>query len=212
MNSPILIRVMLVDDHFMVRYGLRTYLSLLNDMEFCGEAASGEEALQVFDEVKPDVVLMDLSMPGMDGVATIAELKRRHPNVRVVALTSFVDQELVQKAVRAGAIGYLMKHATMAQLTDAIRQAVQGRPSLAPEAVEALMKSTIEPHVDSELTERELEVLRLMVDGQTNQQIAKQLHISESTTRFHVGKLFSKLGVSNRTEAVRVALRLRLVA
>jgi DNA-binding NarL/FixJ family response regulator len=203
---------MVVDDHFMVRYGLRTYLSVVNDMEFCGEAASGEEALEVCIEAQPDVVLVDLMMPGMDGPTTIAEIKKRCPAIRIIALTSYVDQDLVSRVVRAGAMGYLLKHATMVQLTDAIRSAVQGRPTLAPEATEALMKSTIDPQIDSHLTQRELDVLRLMAEGKTNQQIAALLHISESTTRFHIGKLFSKLGVGNRTEAVRVALRMRLVA
>lgn len=212
MSDPAVIRVMVVDDHFMVRYGLRTYLSVVPDMEFCGEASSGDEALQVCLDARPDVVLMDLMMPGMDGPTTIAELKMRIPRLRIIALTSYVDQDLVNRVVRAGAMGYLLKHASMAQLTDAIRSAVQGKPTLAPEATEALMKSTIDPQIDTYLTERELAVLRLMAEGHTNQQIAALLHISESTTRYHVGKLFTKLAVSNRTEAVRVAIRMRLVA
>ncbi|MGL4650495.1 MAG: response regulator transcription factor, partial [Caldilineaceae bacterium] len=125
---------------------------------------------------------------------------------------SYVDQDLVHRVVRAGAMGYMLKHASMLQLTEAIRSAVEGRPTLAPEATEALMKSTYDPHFEAQLTSRELDVLRLMAEGHTNQEIATLLHISESTTRFHVGKLFTKLGVSNRTEAVRTALRLRLVA
>jgi NarL family two-component system response regulator LiaR len=205
------IRVLVVDDHFMVRYGLKTYLSVVPDMECCGEAASGVEALAICQTLKPDVVLVDLMMPDLDGADTIAEMRRICPHVRAIALTSYVDQELVQRVVRAGAMGYLLKHATMPQLTEAIRNAVQGRPTLAPEATEALMKSTVDERIDETLTTRELEVLQLMAEGKTNQEIARALNISESTARFHVGKLFAKLGVSNRTEAVRTALRLRLV-
>jgi len=212
MNEPPRIQVMIVDDHFMVRYGLKSYISLLPDMEVCGEAASGEEALQLCQELRPDVVLMDLMMPGMGGAATIAEMRKILPRTRFVALTSFVDPELVNRVIRAGATGYLLKHASMGQLMDAIRDAVQGRPTLGMEATEALMKSTVEPTGTANLTEREMDVLRLMAEGHTNLEIAQQLRISESTARFHVGKVFSKLGVSNRTEAVRTALRLHLVA
>lgn len=206
------IRVLIVDDHFMVRDGLKVFVDVLPDMECAGEASNGEEAIRVCKEVRPDVVLMDLVMPGMDGVSATETIRRQFPETRVIALTSFVDKDLVQRVVRAGATGYLLKNASMPQLSNAIRQAYEGRPTLSVEATEALMSATADPTaVGQDLTERELEVLAALGEGMTNFDIARQLSITESTTRFHITNIFMKLGVSNRTEAVRVALRLKLI-
>ena len=163
-------------------------------------------------ELQPRVVLMDLAMPGMGGVAATQTIRRECPETRVVALTSFGDPALVQEAVRAGAIGYLLKNVSGAALVDAIVAAAHGQPTLAPEALHALMEITANPAPPgSDLTEREREVLQLVAKGMTNFQIAHQIGISEATVRFHVGNILSKLEVGNRTEAVRVAIKYRLV-
>lgn len=206
------IRVLIVDDHFMVRDGLKVFVDVLPDMECVGEASNGEEAVRVCQQVRPDVVLMDLVMPGTDGVSATEAIRKQFPETRVLALTSFVDKDLVQKAVRAGATGYLLKNASMPQLASAIRQAHEGRPTLSVEATEALMSAAAEStSLGQDLTERELEVLAALGEGMTNFEIARRLTITESTTRFHITNIFMKLGVSNRTEAVRVALRLKLI-
>jgi NarL family two-component system response regulator LiaR len=206
------IRVLIVDDHFMVRDGLKVFVNVSPGMECVGEAASGEDALRLCAEVQPDVVLMDLMMPGMDGVRATELIRKQFPQTRVVALTSFAEKELVQRAVRAGATGYLLKNASMPQLAAAIRQAAEGRATLSAEATEALMSATAGPTgPEEELTPRELEVLAALGEGLTNFEIARKLTISESTARFHISNIFMKLGVSNRTEAVRLALRLKLI-
>jgi two-component system, NarL family, response regulator LiaR len=206
------IRVVIVDDHFMVRDGLKIFVDVLPDMECVGEASDGNEAIRVCQQVRPDVVLMDLVMPGMDGVSATEAIRKQLPETRVIALTSFVDKDLVQRVVRAGATGYLLKNASMPQLSNAIRQAHEGRPTLSVEATEALMSATADPTVvGQDLTERELEVLAALGEGMTNFEIARRLSITESTTRFHITNIFMKLGVSNRTEAVRLALRLKLI-
>lgn len=206
------IRVLIVDDHFMVRDGLRLFVNVSQGMECMGEAASGEEAIRLCRLDPPDVVLMDLMLPGMDGVQATAAIRREWAEVRVVALTSFADQELVQRAVRAGATGYLLKNASMPQLAAAIRQAYAGRPTLSVEASEALMRATAEETpIGKDLTARECEVLQALGEGLTNAEVARRLTISESTARFHISNVYMKLGVGNRTEAVRLALRLKLI-
>lgn len=206
------IRVLIVDDHFMVRDGLKVFVDVLPDMECVGEASNGEEAIRICQQVRPDVVLMDLVMPGVDGVSATEAIRKQFPETRVIALTSFVDKDLVQRVVRSGATGYLLKSASMPQLSNAIRQAHEGRPTLSVEATEALMSATADPtSVGQDLTERELEVLAALGEGMTNLEIARWLMITESTTRFHITNIFMKLGVSNRTEAVRLALRLKLI-
>ncbi|HSQ25793.1 MAG TPA: response regulator transcription factor [Anaerolineales bacterium] len=213
MTEANLIRVMLVDDHAVVRSGLATFLMTCDDMELVGEAASGEQAISLCEKSKPDVVLMDLVMPGMDGAAATQKLRERCPQIQVIILTSFKEQELVQGALRAGAIGYLLKDVTADELANAIRAAYAGKPTLAPEAAQALIQATRMPaeNIGFDLTEREKEVLALMVEGLNNNQIAKRLVISVSTAKFHVSSVLSKLRASSRTEAVALALQNNLV-
>lgn len=206
------VRVLVVDDHHMVRKGLAAILKSNPDLHLVGEASNGEEALSVFDEVKPDVVLMDLLMPKLDGVAVTREILKRSPDTRVIALTSYQDKELVQSALQAGATGYLLKNVTGEDLAQAIRNAYDGKTTLAPEATEVLIQATFEdPDPGEDLTPREREVLKLLADGLTNPEIAKSLSISRTTARAHVSHILGKLQVSNRSEAVALALRQKLV-
>ena len=207
-SEPKPIRVLLVDDHQVVRSGLRAFLSVFDEFEFVGEASNGREALVICPTCKPDVVLMDLLMPVMNGAEATREIRKLRLHVQVVVLTSFREETLVEEALRAGAIGYLLKDVTADELADAIRAAVKGKPTLSPEATEALIHSSLRPAVAGpDLTEREQEVLRLMVEGNSNPEIARKLVVSLSTVKFHVSSILSKLGVGSRTEAVSMALQ-----
>ena len=207
------IRVLLVDDHAVVRSGLSAFLMAFDDLELVGEASSGERALTVCQQAQPDVVLMDLVMPGMDGATATRRIREQFPQIQVLALTSFKEQDLVQGALQAGAIGYLLKDISAAALVNAIRAAYAGKPTLAPEAAQVLIQATRatgeKPGAD--LSVREREVLGLMVQGLNNTQIAERLVISTSTAKFHVSSILSKLGASSRTEAVSIALQNHLV-
>lgn len=207
------IRVMLVDDHAVVRSGLSTFLMTCEDMELVGEASDGKRALEMCPRVKPDVVLMDLVMSGMDGATATRLIRETCPDIQVIALTSFKEQELVQGALQAGAIGYLLKDISAAELANAIRAAYAGKPTLAPEAAQVLIQATRLPaeKIGFDLTEREREVLGLMVQGLNNNDIAGRLVVSRSTVKFHVSSILSKLRCASRTEAVALALQHKLV-
>jgi NarL family two-component system response regulator LiaR len=206
------IRVLLVDDHAVVRSGLAAFLLAFDDLELVGEAGSGEEAVRLCEQLQPDVVLMDLVMPGMDGAAATRAIRERCPQIQVIALTSFKEKELVQGALEAGAIGYLLKNVSADELADAIQAVHAGRPTLAPEAAQALIQTTTQPPGPGyNLTEREREVLALMVEGLSNPEIAERLIVGRSTVKFHVSNILSKLGVTSRTEAVSLALQHHLV-
>jgi len=204
------IRVLIVDDHLMVRYGLKTLLGIFQDLAYVGEAANGEEAVRLCDALHPDVVLMDLMLPGMSGEETISVLRRKDPHIQVLALTSFVEVERAHAAVRAGAIGYLLKNISGSDLAQAIHAAHAGRTTIAPEMAQALLAAAgAAPHL--ELTERERAVLALMVEGLTNAEIATRLVTSVPTARFHVSNILAKLDVNNRTEAVHRARQYKLI-
>ena len=205
------IRVLLADDHRVVRSGLAAFLSAFDDFELVGEASNGREAVQLCARLRPDVVLMDLVMPEMDGAAATKELRARCPETQVIALTSFKEDELVKGALQAGAIGYLLKNVSADELAHAIRAARVGRPTLAPEAAQALIQSARAPAPPgADLTAREREVLHLMVQGLTNPEIAERLVIGRSTVKFHVSSILGKLGTATRTEADALAVQHRL--
>ena len=206
------IRVMVVDDHTMVRRGLATFLKVFDDLELTGEAASGQEAIHLSEKLHPDVVLMDMLMPDMDGAAATRIIRKQTPSVQVIALTSFKEEILVQSALQAGAIGYLLKDVSADELVQAIRAAHAGRSTLSPEAAQALVYAASQPPAPGlDLTDREREVLVLLVEGLNNTQIAARLTVSPSTVKSHVSNILSKLGVASRTEAVSLALRNRII-
>lgn len=206
------IRVLIVDDHAMVRRGLAIFIKSKPDLTLIGEASCGQEAITLCGRLAPDVVLMDLVMPEMDGAAATQAIRQRWPRIQVIALTSFQERDLVQGVLKAGAIGYLLKNVLAEELADAIRAAASGRSTLAPEALQALVQPTPETLLrDFGLTAREQEVMGLMVEGLNNPEIAERLVISRATAKAHVSSILSKLGVSNRAEAITLALRSKLV-
>ena len=212
MSDPKRIRVMLVDDHAVVRSGLSAFLMVYPDLEMVGEAESGEDAVSRVGLLQPDVILMDLMMPGMDGVATTRAIKQKYPGIQVVVLTSFKEEGMVQGALQAGALGYLLKNASATELSAAIRSAYAKRMTLSSEAAQVLVQATTQTvPAGDDLTEREREVLALMVEGLNNGEIAERLVVSPSTVKFHIANIFNKLGVDNRVGAVTLALQRRLV-
>jgi NarL family two-component system response regulator LiaR len=204
---------MLVDDHAVVRSGLSAFLLAFDDLEYVGEAAGGAEAVERCLVLRPDVILMDLVMPDVDGAEATRRIKQACPHVQVIALTSYKEDDLVQGALKAGALSYLLKNVTADELAGAIRAAHAGRPILAPEAAEVLIKAATAPAaVEAEgLTTRELEILRLMVSGESNPDIAARIFVSRSTVKFHVSNILMKLGATSRTEAVAIALQKGLI-
>ena len=212
MNDTQLIKVMIVDDHAMVRTGLATFLEISDGMSLVAEADNGLEAISLCEQTNPDVILMDLFMPEMDGVTATKEIRKQFPETQVIVITSFDEGSMVQDAIKAGAISYLLKNASMEELADAIRSAHAGKATMAQEALQALVKQTSQPKTSHYgLTAREKEILVLLVEGLNNPKISEKLHISIGTTRTHVSNIFNKLGVSNRAEAIAMALRNNLV-
>ncbi len=206
------IRILIADDHMVVRQGLRMFLSLDPDLEIVGEAADGAEAVRKARELKPDVVLMDLLMPVMDGIAAIGAIRRELPDTEVLALTSVLEDASVVGAVKAGAIGYMLKDTHADELCRAIKAAAAGQVQLSPGAAARLMREVRVPDGPETLTERETEVLRLLAQGQSNKEIASTLTIGEKTVKTHVSNILSKLGVQSRTQAALYAVRIGLVS
>jgi NarL family two-component system response regulator LiaR len=206
------IQVLVVDDHRMVRYGIKAMLSLSPDIVVVGEAADGREALVRCQEQHLDVILMDVTMPDVDGLTATAHIRAAFPHIQVIALTSFVDETLVPRALQAGAISYMIKDVHDQPLAEAIRAAYRGRATLSPLAAQALAQHAALPTIARPaLTKRECEVLALLVEGKTNQAIAERLQISQSTVHLHVSNILAKLGASNRTEAARIAVQHKLL-
>jgi NarL family two-component system response regulator LiaR len=206
------IRLLIVDDHGVVRQGLRMYLALDPELEVVGEAANGAEALRLAHELKPDVVLMDLLMPVMDGVAATEAIRRELPEVEVIALTSVLEDSAVYGAMRAGAIGYLLKDTEADELCRAIKAAAAGQVQISPPVVARLLREVSAPQKPEPLTKRETEVLRQLALGKSNKEIAATLVIAEKTVRTHVSNILGKLGVASRTQAALHAMRSGLVS
>jgi two-component system, NarL family, response regulator LiaR len=206
------IRIVIADDHKVVRRGLRTFLELDPEIVVVGEAADGGEAVNLAHKLRPDIVLMDLLMPGIDGITATATIRREVPETEVLALTSVLEDASVVGAIRAGAIGYLLKDTEADALCRAIRAAVDGQVQLTPQAAARLMQVVSAPESPQPLTERETEVLRLLAQGQTNKHIALSLHIAEKTVKVHVSSILGKLGVQSRTQATLYAIRIGLVS
>lgn len=209
------IGVLIVDDHRVVRQGLRDFLELQDDIEIVGEAASGEEGVKIARDMLPDVVLQDLVLPGIDGVEATRQIKAVSPSTRVIVLTSFADGDKVFPAIKAGAISYLLKDVQPEELARAIRAAQRNEAVLHPEVASKLMKEFNAPRPSEnqveQLTEREMDVLRLIARGKSNKEIADALIISEKTVKTHVSNILSKLHLADRTQAAIYALRQRLV-
>jgi two-component system, NarL family, response regulator LiaR len=206
------IRVLIIDDHGMVRKGLITYLKNKTDLEVVGEGRDGKEAITLCEQLQPDVVLMDLIMPELGGIAATRTIHKNWPDIQVIALTSFQERNLVQDVLQAGAISYLLKNIAGDDLADAIRAAYLGRPTLAPEAVQSLIHHDDSIQIGKDLTRREREVLALLVKGLNNPEIADRMCVSRATVKVHVSNVLSKLGVSNRAEAISVAIQNKLVS
>ena len=207
------IEVLIVDDHPMVRHGIKTMLLTFDDISVIGEAGNGLETLALFKEIQPDVILMDIVMPGMNGVETTRAVLELYPQVKIIVLTSFPDQDLVQEMLAAGAIGYLLKDAPIDVLGDAIRSAYAGHSTLAPEATQALLQANAKPpKLGDDLTARERDVISLIVEGLSNDEIADRLYISVNTVRKHVSACISKLGAKNRAQTAALAVKHQIVS
>jgi NarL family two-component system response regulator LiaR len=205
------VRVLIADDHAVVRQGLRMFLGLDTELEIVGEASTGVQALNLAHDLRPDVVLMDLLMPEMDGIEATGRIRRELPDVEVIALTSVLEDSSVVGAIRAGAIGYLLKNTEADELVRAIKAAADGQVQLSPQAAARLMREVRAPDSPEELTEREIDVLRLLALGLSNKEIARDLSIGEKTVKTHVSSILGKLNVSSRTQAALYAVRIGLV-
>ena len=206
------IRVIIVDDHALVRNGLMMFLDTNSDIDVVGQAANGQEAIEACATLAPDVVLMDLMMPEMDGIAASRAILQADPNIRIIALTSFKEDERIYTAVKAGMVGYLLKDCTPDELASAVRDVYAGKTTFPPEYMQAALR--VAENLNSrqfQLSEREQEVLALIVRGFSNRQIAQNLTLGESTVKFHVSNILSKLGVATRAEAVALAIQRNLV-
>lgn len=206
------IRIIIVDDHDVVRQGLAVLIESFGDLTLVGQASNGEDGIRLCLEQQPDILLTDLSMPGINGVAVIETVRKQCPDTQIVALTNFKEEDMVYAALQAGATSYLLKNVTVDELANALRSAYHGRSTLAQEAAQVLVKMTTRPpSLGFDLTEREREVLALITQGMNNREIADRLTISRSTVKNHVSNIFSKLNVSNRAEAVALAVQNHLV-
>lgn len=211
--SEKMITVMIADDHDMLRSGLAVFIDTCPNLQLIGEASSGMEAVEMATTLKPDVVLMDLKMPDMDGISAMRAIRQSAPQIKLIALTSFVDEQLIQDSLNAGAISYLLKNISIDDLAQAIQDANQGKATLAREATQALVNAAHRPSIPQYgLTEREVEVLTLMAQGKNNNEIAHRLLITLSTVKKHVSNVLSKMNTTSRTEAVSLALKHHLVA
>lgn len=205
------IRVLIVDDHAIVRQGLRLFLTTDPELEIVGEATNGQEAVDLAAEKHPDVILMDLLMPVMNGVEATGIIKRQNPDTEIIALTSVLEDASVVNAVRAGAIGYLIKDTEVSELVRAIKAASEGQVQLSPKAAQRLLADIRAPQSPEKLTDRETDVLRLVAQGKANKEIARDLGIGEKTVKSHVSSILSKLGVTSRTQASLYAATIGLV-
>ncbi|NMB57830.1 MAG: response regulator transcription factor [Chloroflexi bacterium] len=203
---------MIVDDHAMVRSGLRTFLLAFDDLEFAGEASNGNEAVRLAGTIHPDLILMDLIMPGMDGLHATYELHKHFPEIKILALTSFSDTQLILDAIEAGVSGCMLKNTSANELANAIRSVMSGNSIFSPEVTQLIMNAGDKKnHPAFNLTSRELEVLQQMVNGKNNQEISQELTLSLSTIKFHVSNILSKMNAHNRSEAISIAIKHHLV-
>ena len=212
MTEKIKIKVMVVDDHPLVRHGMKTVFEAYDDIDLVAEAENGKEALEMCEKYKPDIVIMDMVMPILDGAEATSLLVKRFPDIKVIALTSFNDKDLIKKSLKAGAVNFLLKNISGAKLVKTIKDVYKGKYVLSPHATKILLTELREKTDDDvKLTKREKEILTLIVEGLSNKEIARRLFLSNSTIQFHVSNLLSKLGVSKRTEAAYLALKQKLV-
>lgn len=205
------VRIVIADDHHVVREALRVLLDLDPDLDVVGEAADGAEAVRLARDLHPDLVLMDLAMPGMDGIAATAAIRKEMPSIEVLALTSVLDEASISGAIKAGAIGYLMKDTNAAALGSAVKAASEGHVQLSPQVAASLARRIADPHEQKPLSGREREVLRLMAEGRTNKEIARELGLGIETVKTHVSNILMKLGVQGRTQAALQAVKIGLV-
>ena len=206
------IRVIIVDDHTVVRSGLGAVLDVSEGIELIGEAGDGEEAVRICESLQPDVILMDLQMPKMDGVEATRLIHGKWPQIHIIALTSYKEKEYVEGVLKAGATSYLLKNVSAEELVSAINKVVLDQPSLSPEAAQVLIQTVNDPsQPGTDLTDREHEILALMVEGKSNSEISESIFITQATVKYHVSNILSKLGVTSRTEAVVIAIKNNLV-